>query len=657
MFNSFTQYEDEFSNWVTSGEFSGLKEETKEFILNLTRPDREKKLWKVQRNAILRTIYAYEILGKKNLLLNIVTGGGKTLIIASIVAWLKTAHRSNKFLILVPNLIVRDRLEVDFRSAKVFKDFALLPPNYEEKVNELSLHVFESGSYPAGALESGVMIGNIQQFYPNNISGKRNLGYLMNFVGDLVVFNDEAHNTPAPEYSETLTTLSHKCLFRLDTTATPDRADGQTPDSEMIYHYDIPTALEDGIIKSIVVYEPEVKAVELAYTNPETGERKQITELDKEFEQAEKLIKPFQWILDLEPMKKQMRIALDRLEEQRKRAAERFKPVLFVVTMGIEEAKRAKSVLEDVFKVKTLLVTEESEENEREEARNIGTFESKYDAVVSVLMLREGWDVPQVSVILLLRKFSSPVYGQQVIGRGLRKVIRSDTEREILAVVDHPKLRHDWLWQILAVSKIRQNVLPEDEFGNEDIPTEAKIQRLVRAEKVIKIPDPEYETPLDTNKIREEIADDTADVNWKSYLDSVEYLREEWTINKVKVEQIQKRTLSAAREMEIIHGPGEVNGALSETHRTIAEKRDALKHEILALARGLLQEAGFGGMRTGLLYNVLVDHIRKKILNNKSLSEAHELDIDFALYSIENIRNNFPPSIVAGIMEEQNGNE
>ena len=39
-------------------------------------------------------------------------------------------------------------------------------------------------------------------------------------------------------------------------------------------------------------------------------------------------------------------------------------------------------------------------------------------------MLREGWDVPAVSVILLLRKFSRRVYGQQVVGRGLRLNVR-----------------------------------------------------------------------------------------------------------------------------------------------------------------------------------------------------------------------------------------
>lgn len=57
-------------------------------------------------------------------------------------------------------------------------------------------------------------------------------------------------------------------------------------------------------------------------------------------------------------------------------------------------------------------------------------------------MLREGWDVPAVSVILLLRKFSSRVYGQQVVGRGLRLNVRDEDIQEICAIVDHEKLRH-----------------------------------------------------------------------------------------------------------------------------------------------------------------------------------------------------------------------
>ena len=99
-------------------------------------------------------------------------------------------------------------------------------------------------------------------------------------------------------------------------------------------------------------------------------------------------------------------------------------------------------------------------------AREVDLAESPVNAIVSVLMLREGWDLPEVGIILLLRKFSSRVYGQQVIGRGLRRVRgkRIDpSEPQICAVVDHPKLEHQWLWDMFG-SKVRQNVLIDQTF-------------------------------------------------------------------------------------------------------------------------------------------------------------------------------------------------
>ncbi len=114
-------------------------------------------------------------------------------------------------------------------------------------------------------------------------------------------------------------------------------------------------------------------------------------------------------------------------------------------------------MLRDYFKVNTLLVTEESDDAERKKAMNLGDPKDTngIEAVMSVLMLREGWDVPEVGVILLLRKFSSKVYGQQAIGRGLRRVRRPGMEEDdqrICAVVDHPKLEHEWLWKLLHPS-------------------------------------------------------------------------------------------------------------------------------------------------------------------------------------------------------------
>src|SRR5690606_22881734 len=121
---------------------------------------------------------------------------------------------------------------------------------------------------------------------------------------------------------------------------------------------------------------------------------------------------------------------------------------------------------------------------ERKQAMRLGDPRETngFDAVVSVLMLREGWDVPEVGVILLLRKFSSKVYGQQAIGRGLRRVRRpgmEDDDQQICAVVDHPKLEHEWLWKLFE-SKIRDNVGIDEEFDEkEDVPEPKLKQELI----------------------------------------------------------------------------------------------------------------------------------------------------------------------------------
>ena len=648
MQDSFLSHQENFERWRDEG-YPNVKIETREFIENVLRPDKKFKLWKHQIEGLLRTIYAYEVLQKKNCLLNIVTGGGKTAIIAAVIFWLKSVHGINKFLILTPNTIVRARLIKDFKDGVVFKNFQFVTKQNEYLINELGLHVMESGSQPQGMIDSGIILANIQQLYQSNINGQRNLSYIMMYVGNIAVFNDEAHNTPALEYSTILNALSTKSKFRLDTTATPNRADGQEPDSEMIQYYDVSKALEDGIIKSVVVYEPEVKLLKMTYTNTVTGETRDITELDAEFKEAEKQLKPFQWILDPEPMKKQIAISLQRHEEQKARARGRYKPILFVITMSILEGERAQKMLEERFMIKTLLVTQESDEKDRDEAMNIGTFDSKYEAVVSVLMLREGWDVPEVSTILLLRKFSSPVYGQQVIGRGLRKIIRDPPEPEILAVVDHPRLEHDWLWRLVAVSKIKQEVTDKDIFDiNEDLPLKPKIQSLVRAEKLIKIPEPKYDVDIDFKKIIEEIPDEEVESNWQAVLDRISYERDTWMIKKTRIDNVQAKTLKNKR-MELLDAPDEDGFEITAVYpRDILENK--LKMELLNIASGLLQEAGYGSKLRGLLYNVLMDHVKKKVFSGKLLSEVKDEDIEFVIYIIPEIRKNFTTPIVSGVV-------
>src|SRR5207253_4921866 len=67
-------------------------------------------------------------------------------------------------------------------------------------------------------------------------------------------------------------------------------------------------------------------------------------------------------------------------------------------------------------------ITKKDLEEAREAARDIDAARSKIKAIVSVMMLREGWDVRNVTVVLGLRPFTAKaeILPEQVIGRGLR---------------------------------------------------------------------------------------------------------------------------------------------------------------------------------------------------------------------------------------------
>ncbi|HRI16632.1 MAG TPA: hypothetical protein PLX89_26875, partial [Verrucomicrobiota bacterium] len=58
----------------------------------------------------------------------------------------------------------------------------------------------------------------------------------------------------------------------------------------------------------------------------------------------------------------------------------------------------------------------------REAARDVDTPANKFKVIVSVMMLREGWDVRSVTIVLGLRPFTADaeILPEQVIGRGLR---------------------------------------------------------------------------------------------------------------------------------------------------------------------------------------------------------------------------------------------
>ena len=81
--------------------------------------------------------------------------------------------------------------------------------------------------------------------------------------------------------------------------------------------------------------------------------------------------------------------------------------------------------------------SKEDLEELRKEANTIDSLENKHKVIVSVLMLKEGWDVQNVTTIVGLRAYTSEsnILPEQTLGRGLRRMYRGENISEYVSVI------------------------------------------------------------------------------------------------------------------------------------------------------------------------------------------------------------------------------
>jgi type III restriction enzyme len=99
-------------------------------------------------------------------------------------------------------------------------------------------------------------------------------------------------------------------------------------------------------------------------------------------------------------------------------------------------------------------------------SRELDTNESPYNCIVSVLMLREGWDVRNVTTIVPLRPYSSAanILPEQTLGRGLRRMTPPGQANELVTVIEHPAFAS------LYEHELEQEGLPLEMMAVEDVP-------------------------------------------------------------------------------------------------------------------------------------------------------------------------------------------
>lgn len=275
----------------------------------------------------MRVIYHGEKLGKWDTLLNIVTGGGKTVIMATLIAYFRQVRGYTKFLILVPGTIVRERVKDDFEPRNpgfAYRDFPFFFPPHTHIPERLVTRVLRERSDSASIKDADIIIANIHQLYENKASETLEQLLADNITPDLIIFNDEAHNAAAMQYREVLKLLRRKTVARIDLTATPYRLDKQDLDTyPPIYEYHIQQAMHDGVVKQIVVTKPDIKSVKLQYEEWD-DENKLIRTLDADempWEQIEAELKnsgAVKFVTAKNARRQQLQIAEANLDYQKK---------------------------------------------------------------------------------------------------------------------------------------------------------------------------------------------------------------------------------------------------------------------------------------------------------------------------------------------------
>ncbi|MFW5988539.1 MAG: DEAD/DEAH box helicase, partial [bacterium] len=449
--------------------------------------------WECQREAIETIVYLYEVCEYKSLYeisrgfginikfdpnedywakycLKMATGSGKTFVMAMALVWQyfnnmyeQRNDTTANFLIIAPNLIVLDRLMEGFEGGGVFKDFPFFVP--DEWKSNFDLQIIKQTSEEPTHSTGVVHITNVQQFYERNqdketnpvqellgqkpVEGeeflsRKKLKDLIKNYDKVIVLNDEAHHAHAEtQWNEALHYIngdSGRILLQLDFTATAwDIAKNQQVQlPHIVYNYSLKKALEADppIIKN-----PIIASIE-GQPHPASDE-------------VVKLYRP------------QIHAAKNYLEKRKKELADvEKKPVLFVVCQLTKEANKVADYFRDdlsyrdkVLVIHTYLrgskygrkgdVKRDEVEMAREAAKNIDN--NKYEIIISVGMLQEGWDVRNVNIILPMRAFGSDILVEQTLGRGLRRMFPHNPDvNDNLYVIEHPRFRDLWEEKIEA---------------------------------------------------------------------------------------------------------------------------------------------------------------------------------------------------------------
>ena len=450
-----------------------------------------------QREAVETIIYLYDVVrvrGKHDLMrfdkmgrlsaqmfpedwlrmvVKMATGSGKTKVMSLLIVWAyfhklyeKDSELARNFLLIAPNVIVFERIKVDFEGAKIFYDDPMLPDDGFEGQNwnedfQINIHFQDDVGQISDT--GNIFLTNIHRVYAGDIdpasfededttdyflgekavtktnANQTDLGEIVREIDELIVINDEAHHIHDPKMAwfKSIQDIHNKLVLKggglplqIDVTATPKDAKGHIF-PQVVSDYPLVEAIFQQVVKMPVL--------------PDSRSRAQLVE-----NESSKFVERYKEFIDLGVI--EWKKAYDEYLHTGK------KSLLFVMTDDTTNCDDVAEYLEATYpELKNSVLTihtnksgeiaenptgkKEKELQElRKQSNEIDSMESPFKAIVSVLMLKEGWDVKNVTTIVGLRPFTSQsqVLPEQTLGRGLRKMFFGQDVEEYVSVVGTP---------------------------------------------------------------------------------------------------------------------------------------------------------------------------------------------------------------------------
>ncbi|MEA2113257.1 MAG: DEAD/DEAH box helicase family protein, partial [Patescibacteria group bacterium] len=447
-----------------------------------------------QREAIETVIYLYEVAEVKDkydlirydssgavsssmfpedwlrLVIKMATGTGKTKVMSLLVAWSyfhkmyeEGSKLARNFLLITPNIIVLDRIKSDFEGLKIFFEDPILPDNGFEGQNwkddfQITLHLQDNINTVRKT--GNIFLTNIHRVYNSKNSipsfddentmgyflgdkpvaktsdSKVNIGEIVRDVDELMVLNDEAHHIHDERLAwfKSIEDISNRMKMKdkflslqIDMTATPKHNNGAIF-VQTISDYPLVEAIYQDVVKHPVLPDSASRAKLQEHKSSKFTEKYKdyihlgYLEWKKVYREHKKLGKKAVFFVMTDDTKN-----CDDVNEYLQNTYPEFKDAVLTI-----HTKNNGEIQETVKGKK-----EEELKILRKASNEIDNWESPHKAIVSVLMLKEGWDVKNVTTIVGLRPYSSKsnILPEQTLGRGLRRMYKASDVAEYVSVV------------------------------------------------------------------------------------------------------------------------------------------------------------------------------------------------------------------------------